>query len=55
MGELTGVEQAVVEHAGEEPMLGQVLGWSAINSGSRNLEGLAQMAACLADDSVRGS
>jgi glutamate carboxypeptidase len=50
MGELTGVERAVVEHAGEEPMLGQVLGWSAINSGSRNLDGLAQMAACLADD-----
>lgn len=30
-------------------MLRQVLGWSAINSGSRNLDGLAQMASSLAD------
>ena len=49
MGDLSGIEQAVVEHVGEEPMLGQVLGWSAINSGSRNLQGLAEMAECLAD------
>jgi glutamate carboxypeptidase len=32
-----------------EPMLDQVLAWSAINSGSRNLPGLERMAATLAD------
>lgn len=30
-------------------MLAQVLAWSAVNSGSRNLDGLAKMAALLAD------
>ncbi len=42
-------EQTVVDLAGAEPMLDQVLDWSAINSGSRNLEGLKRMASVLAD------
>jgi len=46
---LTAVEQQVVERAGAEPMLDQVLAWAAINSGSRNLAGLAAMADVLAD------
>lgn len=46
---LTAVEQQVVERAGAEPMLDQVLAWAAINSGSRNLVGLANMAEVLAD------
>ena len=49
MGELSSTERAVVERAGAEPMLDQVLGWAAINSGSRNLAGLERMADLLAD------
>lgn len=45
---LTSTEQAVVERAMAAPMLDQVQGWAAINSGSRNLEGLAAMAGQLA-------
>src|SRR5262249_44164796 len=39
----------VVERAGAEPMLDQVLAWSAVNSGSRNLAGLDRGAGQLAD------
>ena len=46
---LSANEQQAVERATEEPMLDQVLAWSAINSGSRNLPGLERMAAVLAD------
>jgi len=49
MGALSSTEQQVVERAASEPMLDQVLSWSAINSGSRNLTGLAAMAGLLAD------
>jgi glutamate carboxypeptidase len=49
MGGLTTTEQAIVERAAAEPMLDQVLAWSAINSGSRNLAGLERMATVLAD------
>ncbi|GAA3892889.1 hydrolase [Sphingomonas limnosediminicola] len=49
MGELSGQERDAVERAGAEPMLDQVLEWSAVNSGSRNLAGLERMAALLAD------
>ena len=44
-----GPDRAVVEAACAAPMLEQVLAWSAINSGSRNLTGLATMASRLAD------
>jgi glutamate carboxypeptidase len=37
-------EAAAVERCAGEPMLGQVQAWAAINSGSRNLDGLAHMA-----------
>jgi len=40
---------ALLERAAAAPMLDQVLAWSAINSGSRNLTGLATMAGLLAD------
>jgi glutamate carboxypeptidase len=50
MGELSSTEQAAVERAAAEPMRGQVIIWAGINSGSRNLDGLAQMAAGLADE-----
>ena len=46
---LTAIEQQVVERAGAEPMLDQVLGWASINSGSRNLAGLERMADMLVD------
>ena len=49
MGALSTIEQEAVERAAAEPMLEQVLEWSAINSGSRNLEGLERMASILAD------
>ena len=49
MAELSSSERAVVERAGAEPMLDQVLGWAAVNSGSRNLAGLERMADLLVD------
>jgi len=49
MQSVTSDEQAVLERAAGEPMLGQVEAWAAVNSGSRNLAGLARMARILAD------
>jgi len=49
MGELSSTEQAAVERAAAEPMLDQVLAWSAVNSGSKNLGGLERMADLLTD------
>src|SRR5438309_2909668 len=49
MAELSSDERAVVERAGAEPMLDQVLQWAAVNSGSRNLGGLERMADLLVD------
>jgi glutamate carboxypeptidase len=49
MGALSNLEQAAVEHAAAAPMLDQVQAWAAINSGSRNLPGLARMAGIYAD------
>src|SRR4051795_11170513 len=49
MAELSSSERAVVERAAAEPMLDQVLSWTAINSGSRNLGGLERMADLLVD------
>jgi glutamate carboxypeptidase len=42
-------EQAALERCADEPMLEQVQEWAAINSGSRNLPGLAAMAGIYAD------
>ncbi|HEX8447855.1 MAG TPA: hydrolase [Sphingomonas sp.] len=39
----------LLDRAAAAPMLDQVLAWSAVNSGSRNLDGLATMAGLLAD------
>jgi glutamate carboxypeptidase len=49
MGQLSSTEHATVERAAAEPMLDQVLAWSAVNSGSRNLAGLERMADLLTD------
>src|SRR3954454_11894304 len=49
MAELRSNERAVVERAGAEPMLDQVLVWAAVNSGSRNLGGLERIADLLVD------
>jgi glutamate carboxypeptidase len=49
MRAITSDERAVLEAAAAAPMLAAVERWSAINSGSRNLAGLAQMAGLLAD------
>ncbi|MFC7499449.1 hydrolase [Enterovirga sp. GCM10030262] len=45
---LTSDERAAIEHAAGEPMLDQVTAWAAINSGSRNLAGLAAIGDTLA-------
>lgn len=47
---LSSVEQAAVEHCVAAPMLDLVRGWAAVNSGSRNLDGLAAIAGLLADE-----
>jgi glutamate carboxypeptidase len=46
---VSSAEQQIIERAAAEPMLDQVLAWSAVNSGSRNLDGLRRMADLLAD------
>lgn len=49
MSAISEAEAAVLELAADEPMLAQVQRWAEINSGSRNLKGLAEVAAKLAD------
>ncbi|TFI59251.1 hydrolase [Sphingomonas parva] len=46
---LSAIERDAAERCAAEPMLDQVLAWAAINSGSRNLPGLARMGSQLAD------
>ncbi|HEX4736401.1 MAG TPA: hydrolase [Allosphingosinicella sp.] len=46
---LSASEQGAIERAAAEPMLEQVQAWAAVNSGSRNLDGLAKMAGIYAD------
>jgi len=46
---LAPTERAAIERVGDAPMLAQTQAWAAINSGTRNLAGLAAMAAELAD------
>jgi glutamate carboxypeptidase len=45
---LSAIEQAAIERAAAEPMLDHVQAWATVNSGSRNLDGLATMAEILA-------
>ncbi|MBK5263734.1 MAG: hydrolase, partial [Alphaproteobacteria bacterium] len=49
MSAISEAETALLEHTANAPMQEQVQSWAAINSGSRNLTGLANMAAHLAD------
>ena len=49
MRELSGQEAATVERCVDAPMLDQVTQWAAVNSGSRNLAGLADVAGLIAD------
>lgn len=49
MSAISEAETRVLDRAAQEPMLAQVEDWAAVNSGSRNLKGLAEMAARLAD------
>ena len=46
---MSSIEREAIDRASAEPMLDQVLAWSAVNSGSRNLGGLERMADLLAD------
>ena len=50
MGDLSSVEQELVERASAAPMREQVILWSQMNSGSGNLPGLAALAQLLTDD-----
>lgn len=49
MSAISEAEHGIVELAANAPMLEQVQSWAAMNSGSRNLAGLARMAEILAD------
>ncbi|KLE35101.1 hydrolase [Aurantiacibacter luteus] len=49
MKQLNPQEQALAERVEPAPMLAHTLDWAAINSGTRNLDGLAKVAAALAD------
>ena len=49
MSSLSATESRVIEHIDQAAMLSDVEAWAAINTGSRNLPGLGQMAAMLAD------
>ena len=49
MNGLSSSDREVLERAAAAPMLAQVQSWAAVNSGSRNLAGLAPMADLLAD------
>ncbi|KQS04755.1 hypothetical protein ASG11_11255 [Sphingomonas sp. Leaf357] len=49
MTSLTTIEQDLLDTARAQPMLAQVERWAAINSGTRNLVGLARIAGKLAD------
>jgi glutamate carboxypeptidase len=49
MSAVSPIERAVLEAAADAPMLARVERWSPVNSGSRNLAGLAAMAGLLAD------
>jgi glutamate carboxypeptidase len=49
MSELSPVERGMLDRIDPAAMLEQVLAWSAINTGTRNLDGLARQADLLAD------
>ena len=49
MASLSSIEQSAIAVARAQPLLDRVLGWSPINSGTRNLAGLGVMASSLAD------
>ena len=49
MRSLSSLEAAAVERCADAPLLSQVEAWAAVNSGSRNLEGLEAVAGLLAD------
>lgn len=49
MQQLSPTERALLGRVDPAPMLEQVLGWSAINTGTGNLAGLARQAGLLAD------
>lgn len=50
MQQLTPAEAALIASVDAAPMLDQVLAWSAVNTGTGNLAGLAQYVAMLADE-----
>lgn len=49
MSSLSAFERDAIARPDQGAMLAQLLDWAAVNSGSRNLDGLAQMAGLLAD------
>ena len=53
MSGLSKIERDAVDAAGAAPMLSQVEAWATVNSGTRNLAGLATMAGLLSDAFAR--
>ena len=49
MGELSSIERNAAERIDGQALIDQVLAWSVVNSGSRNLAGLERMAGLLGD------
>jgi glutamate carboxypeptidase len=49
MNSLSAIERDAIAQPDQGAMLARVLDWAAVNSGSRNLDGLAQMGSLLAD------
>jgi glutamate carboxypeptidase len=49
MAGLSSIERDAIERCEAAPMLDQVRAWASVNSGSRNLAGLAEVASTLAD------
>lgn len=49
MTDLSPIERAAIERIADAPMLAQTEAWVAVNSGTRNLAGLAAMAGLLGD------
>ena len=47
---LSSADHALIEPIETAPSLDRTLGWAAINSGSRNIAGLAEVAARIADE-----
>ncbi|PXA96056.1 hypothetical protein DMC47_18430 [Nostoc sp. 3335mG] len=49
MNAISAIESAAIDHVGAAPIMERTQAWVAVNSGTRNLDGLATLATMLAD------